>query len=105
MTVQAQAVVQRKKGDGYALVDETTKLPELEEHQVLVKVASAALNPTDAQSFDGDAFGDGAVLGCDFAGTVEKTASNVSKLKNGDKVAALVWGGKFDDRNRFVDKR
>lgn len=34
------------------------------------------------------------MLGCDFAGTVEQTASNVSKIKKGDKIAALVWGGK-----------
>lgn len=45
------------------------------------------------QSFDNNAFGDGAVLGCDFTGTVEEIGSSVTRLQKGDKVAGLVWGG------------
>ena len=44
------------------------------------------------QSLDGDAFGDGAVLGCDFAGVVEDVGAN-SKLEVGDRIGAFVWGG------------
>lgn len=47
MSVQAKAVVQRNKPNGSVLVEETTQLPELQEHQVLVRIANAALNPTD----------------------------------------------------------
>jgi NADPH:quinone reductase-like Zn-dependent oxidoreductase len=32
------------------------------------------------------------VLGCDFAGTAVQVGSEVSRLKVGDKVAALIWG-------------
>lgn len=45
-------------------------------------------------AFDLEAFGDGAVLGCDFAGTVEGLGPGVSKFAAGDKIAAFIWGGK-----------
>jgi NADPH:quinone reductase-like Zn-dependent oxidoreductase len=50
-------------------------------------------DPMTVQSFDGDAFGDGAVLGCDFAGIVEELGPKVSTLVVGDRIAALIWGG------------
>ena len=56
---------------------------------------SSNLHSVTAQSFDGDAFGDGAVLGCDFAGYVEKLGPDVTSFKVGDKIAALIWGGKL----------
>ncbi|KAL1617920.1 Zinc-binding oxidoreductase alcohol dehydrogenase [Neofusicoccum ribis] len=43
-------------------------------------------------SFDSDAFGDGAVLGCDFTGIVQKVGDGVTRLRKGDAVAGLVWG-------------
>lgn len=46
------------------------------------------------QSFDSNAFGDGAVLGCDFVGEVIELGSDVARLSKGDIVAGLVWGGK-----------
>lgn len=46
------------------------------------------------QSFDSVAFGDGAVYGCDYVGRVVEIGENVSKLKVGDTVVALIWGGK-----------
>ncbi|KUJ06444.1 GroES-like protein [Mollisia scopiformis] len=86
------AIVQRNN----ALVRESLPMPKLEERQVLVKVFNSSLNPTDVQSFDGDAFGDGAVLGCDFAGVVEEVGPSVTQLKVGDKIAALIWGGEIE---------
>ena len=44
-------------------------------------------------AFDLNAFGDGAVLGCDFAGTVQRLGSNVTRFSVGDEAAAFVWGG------------
>lgn len=45
------------------------------------------------QSFNGNAFGDGAILGCDFAGEVVETGSEATRLQKGDIIAGLVWGG------------
>jgi len=44
-------------------------------------------------SLDSNVFGADAVLGCDFVGTVVSTGADVSKLKGGDHVAGLIWGG------------
>ncbi|KAH7144547.1 chaperonin 10-like protein [Dactylonectria estremocensis] len=82
-------IVQR----GSELLVEEIQLPALKEHQVCVEVESAAFNPTDRLAFDLNAFGDGAVLGCDFTGIVTRTHPSVTKLVPGDRVAALVWGG------------
>ncbi|VUC34864.1 unnamed protein product [Clonostachys rosea] len=65
------------------------------EHQLLVKVSHVAQNPTDVQSFDKNAFGDGAVLGCDFVGTVESIGQAVNRFKPGDVIAGLIWGGEI----------
>lgn len=46
------------------------------------------------QSLDSAAFGDGAVLGCDFVGVVEDIGNGVTRLAKGDVIAALIWGGK-----------
>ncbi|OAK94577.1 GroES-like protein [Phaeosphaeriaceae sp. SRC1lsM3a] len=69
------------------------EVPYLQDHQVYVKVEFAAFNPTDRLAFDLQAFEDGAVLGCDFVGTVIQTHPSVTQLNIGDRVAALVWGG------------
>lgn len=47
------------------------------------------------QSFDKNAFGDGAVLGCDFVGEVVQLGNAVKRYVKGDIVAGLIWGGKF----------
>lgn len=44
---------------------------------------------------DANRFGDGAVLGCDFVGTVEEKGSNVTRADIGDVVARLIRGGKI----------
>ncbi|KAH8664780.1 chaperonin 10-like protein [Ilyonectria robusta] len=69
----------------------------------LIKVAFAAQNPTDVLCFDNKIFGDGRVLGCDFAGRVDAVGSNVSRLKKGDKVAGLIWGGEIKGLGAYSD--
>ncbi|KAF1964489.1 hypothetical protein BU23DRAFT_585559 [Bimuria novae-zelandiae CBS 107.79] len=52
-----------------------------------------AQNPTDIQSFDTNALGDGSVFGCDFAGVVEEVGEKVKIVETGDVMARLIWGG------------
>ena len=49
--------------------------------------------PAQVQCFDINAFGDGAVLGCDFVGDVTELGPGVTRLAKGDVVAGLIWGG------------
>ncbi|KAH7390021.1 chaperonin 10-like protein [Pyrenochaeta sp. MPI-SDFR-AT-0127] len=94
MAEQALAQVQQtENGDVPRLVLKPIPVPRPAEHELLVKISHTGQNPTDIQSFDSNAFGNGAVLGCDFAGTVEATGEGVVRALKGDVVAGLVWGG------------
>lgn len=44
-------------------------------------------------AFDTNAYGDGAVHGCDFAGIVEEVGPDVVSLVKGERVAGVIWGG------------
>ncbi|KXH34009.1 hypothetical protein CSIM01_02344 [Colletotrichum simmondsii] len=93
---QMQALVTESSASGSPkMVKKQVPVPEPAPHQALVKVSHIAQNPTDVQSLDGNAFGDGAVLGCDFVGTVEAVGDKCSKLSKGDTVAGLIWGGEI----------
>ncbi|GKT67250.1 zinc-binding oxidoreductase [Colletotrichum tofieldiae] len=86
-------VTEVPKGGSPAMVKKSIPVPEPAPNQALVKISHIAQNPTDIQSLDSNAFGDDAVLGCDFVGTVERTGDKCSKLARGDTVAGLIWGG------------
>jgi NADPH:quinone reductase-like Zn-dependent oxidoreductase len=53
------------------------------------------------QSLDGNAFGDGTVLGCDFVGTVEQVGQNTTRAKKGDTIAGLIWGGEVKGHGAY----
>ncbi|KAJ4211477.1 hypothetical protein NW759_012389 [Fusarium solani] len=89
--MKSTAIIQQ----GKSIVLGEAELPPLKEHQVYVKVEYAAFNPTDRLALDVNAFGDGAVLGCDFAGTVVETHPSVTKVQTGDQIAGFVWGGEI----------
>ncbi|KFY27670.1 hypothetical protein V491_00787 [Pseudogymnoascus sp. VKM F-3775] len=94
--VISTALVTRVGENGKAYLSrEKVELGQPQHNQVLVRIHSIAQNPTDVQSLDTNAFGDGAVLGCDFTGTVEAMGNKVSSLKIGDTIAGLVWGGEI----------
>ncbi|KAI1860549.1 hypothetical protein JX265_009948 [Neoarthrinium moseri] len=86
---------------GRTLQRETTQIPSPEVNEALVKVLYAAQNPTDVQSFDSKAVGEGGVLGCDFVGTVEQVGAKVTRLQTGDTVAGLIWGGETKGKGAF----
>ncbi|KAM0437836.1 hypothetical protein ACHAPT_002201 [Fusarium lateritium] len=89
--MKSAAIIQQ----GQSLVLGEMALPPLKGHQVYVKVEFAAFNPTDRLALDVNAFGDGAVLGCDFAGTVVEAHPSVTKIQTGDNIAGFVWGGEI----------
>ncbi|KAF4501666.1 toxD [Fusarium agapanthi] len=90
--MESIAILQQGKG----LTQGNVTLPPLKEHQVYVKVEYAAFNPTDRLALDVNAFGDNAVLGCDFAGQVVDIHSTVTRLRPGDSIASFVWGGEIN---------
>lgn len=67
-------------------------LPQLRDGYILVKVVSVALNPTDWKSSKRSSQGD-MLVGCDYAGIVEKVGKNVQKKFNpGDRVFGTAHG-------------
>ncbi|PLB53776.1 putative zinc-binding dehydrogenase family oxidoreductase [Aspergillus steynii IBT 23096] len=88
-------VVRVPEGGSPKLVLEDLPRPSPGRGQVLVKLSHVAQNPTDIQSFESNAFGDGAVLGCDYVGEVVELGDGVSRLAKGDVVAGLIWGGEI----------
>ncbi|KAF3052480.1 hypothetical protein E8E11_010657 [Didymella keratinophila] len=99
---KSYAQVQRG-GNSPKFVLEIVDPPHPAEHELLVENAYVAQNPTDVQSFDNNAFGDGAVLGCDFVGRVKKVGKNVSHRKSGDMIAGLIWGGEIKGFGAYAD--
>lgn len=64
---------------------------------VRLRIPSASelqLTTITVLAFDLEAFGDGAILGCDFSGTVEALGPKATAFNVGDKVASFIWGGK-----------
>ncbi|KAM0417227.1 hypothetical protein ACHAPT_012738 [Fusarium lateritium] len=90
---QMDALVVKAFDDTPTLVRESIPTPKPEDGQLLIKVCHVAQNPTDVQSLDSNAFGDGAVLGCDFVGVVEEIGANVIRITKGTVIAGLIWGG------------
>jgi NADPH:quinone reductase-like Zn-dependent oxidoreductase len=106
----AEALVVKTNGSAASTLERrSVPVPSPGEHQVLVRISYVAQNPTDGtvppdlspylsltppvQSLDTKAFDDGAVLGCDFVGTVEQLGPGVSRFSKGDTIAGLIWGG------------
>lgn len=80
-------------------------IPEPKSHEVLVKVGAVAVNPIDTYLRSGAVampIQFPYVVGCDFAGTVERVGAGVKSFKAGDRV----WGsnqGLFGRQGAFAE--
>ncbi|KAH8647758.1 putative alcohol dehydrogenase [Xylariales sp. PMI_506] len=86
-TMKAIAIIEDRKA---AITD--VPVPNVRDGWVLVKVKAVALNPTDWKHIDHGHADPGALIGCDYAGVVEKVGANVA-FKKGDRIAGFVHGG------------
>lgn len=89
-------------GPGAAFQDHHPR-PSITPDEILVKVRTVALNPTDYKHMDAIS-PPGCVIGCDYAGEVAEVGSNAAKTwAVGDRVAGAVHGGLFPDRGAFAE--
>ena len=106
-----KGIVHRCYGSPDVIRYEDLPKPTPADHEILVKVHAASVNPLDWHYLEGtpymvrmDAgFGkpDNPRLGVDFAGTVEAVGRNVSRFKPGDQV----FGGKFGALAEYIAVR
>ena len=97
-----QAIVQDKYGSGDALELRDIERPETSEHEVLIRVCAAGVNPADWAVMSGlpymarPVYGlrkpKTAVRGTDVAGRVEAVGSAVTRFKPGDEVFGASTG-------------
>lgn len=98
------AVLIREFGEPEVMIyQDGAAIPELQEDQVLVKIAYAGINPVDYKTRQGKGWGaeaiqknlfdnnEPAILGFDMAGEVVKSKSD--QFSNGEQVAALTFNG------------
>ncbi|UZR93898.1 NAD(P)H-quinone oxidoreductase [Chondrinema litorale] len=72
--------------------------PEVNEEEILIKVAATALNRADTLQREGKyppPKGESQIIGLEAAGVVEQTGKAVTKWKKGDKVCCLLAGGAY----------
>lgn len=88
-------------GDGVKI--HTIPVPEIHDNEILVRVRSVALNPTDFKHIDVVA-PRGAIIGCDYSGTVARVGAKApGHWQVGDRVAGFIHGGLYPDRGSFAE--
>ncbi|SFN07407.1 NADPH2:quinone reductase [Chryseobacterium oleae] len=89
-----KALITEEFGKPFIMKD--IDLPKPKEHQVLIKIKAAGLNPLDLKIKNGQAAHAQvklpAVLGIDMSGIVVETGKNVNDFKVGDEVFGMVGG-------------
>lgn len=88
MSVQRAIQIQ---GPKQAKLVSDAPIPKLRDGYIKVKTFAVALNPTDWKHIDFRADA-GAIVGCDYSGTVEEVGAGVTHLQPGDRVAGVVHG-------------
>ncbi|KAJ5864953.1 uncharacterized protein N7529_006869 [Penicillium soppii] len=88
-------------GDGVKVA--TVPVPDIQDDEILVRVRCVALNPTDFKHID-ILSPRGAIIGCDYSGTVAKVGSKVlGTWAIGDRIAGSTHGGLYTDRGSFAE--
>ncbi|KAJ5675664.1 hypothetical protein N7462_008561 [Penicillium macrosclerotiorum] len=97
----ANYVCGNPSGDGVQI--KFVQVPELSETEILVRIQCVALNPTDFKHID-ILSPKGAIIGCDYSGTVVKIGSKApGNWTVGDRVAGFIHGGLYVDRGSFAE--
>ncbi|KAK2613270.1 hypothetical protein N8I77_000192 [Diaporthe amygdali] len=77
--------------------------PTISAQEILVKVHTVGLNPSDFKHIDVIS-PRGCIVGCDYAGeVVEVGKSAAGSWKVGDRIAGVVHGGLYRDRGAFAE--
>jgi NADPH:quinone reductase-like Zn-dependent oxidoreductase len=90
-----KAIIIRRFGSADVLeYAENLPIPDIQDHEVLIKVKAAGINPLDIRSRNGGLrFATGAkfpiILGNDVSGIIEKCGSKVENFKAGDAVFCM----------------
>ena len=85
-----KAIILRNKGDADQLKFEEAAVPEINEHEVLVKLKAASVNHLDIWVRMGQfPIKYPLIPGCEAAGDIAEVGKNVKGLKKNDKVAVL----------------
>lgn len=89
-----KALITEEFGKPFVMKD--IELPKPKDHQVLIKIKAAGLNPLDLKIKNGQAahaqVNLPAILGIDMSGIVVETGKNVNDFKVGDEVFGMVGG-------------
>ncbi|KAL1675929.1 chaperonin 10-like protein [Schizophyllum commune] len=100
-TIKALRVLPDHKGLEVTTIPWATqeKVKNLAENEVILRVRTVGLNPTDWKHAWGDWGTPGTIEGCDAAGDVVKVGSAVKHLKVGDRAAGFDYGGSWQTDN------
>ncbi|KDE09819.1 hypothetical protein MVLG_00217 [Microbotryum lychnidis-dioicae p1A1 Lamole] len=96
---QSQALIVVDQGK---VAVQTVDTPQAGQGEIVVKVEAVALNPTDWKHRD-FVSPPGAGLGCDFCGRVVQLGQGVQNVKEGDRVAGFIHGGKDEKHGSFAE--
>lgn len=90
MTIQNYAIVRTAIGKAEL---QRVPLPDIPDDSLLVRTVTVALNPTDWTTLEAKG-NNGQLVGCDYAGIVEKVGKGVKRrFVKGDRVAGISHGG------------
>lgn len=93
-----KAILVKSPGGADQLYLGESSLPEIQNHEILIRVKAAALNRADILQREGKyppPAGASPILGLDVAGVVEKVGSECKRYQVGDAVMALLPGGAY----------